>query len=62
MHTLRLEIGLDGVALISFDLPDRPVNVFTPEFVAELSEAVERVLAADEIRGAVLTSVTLIAI
>lgn len=56
MHTLRLEIGLDGVALISFDLPDRPVNVFTPEFVAELSEAVERVLAADEIRGAVLTS------
>src|SRR6202040_1258437 len=56
MNALRLEIGSDGVALITFDLPDHPDNVFTPEFVAELSQAVEHVLSANEIRGAILSS------
>jgi len=56
MNTLKFDIGQDGVALIALDLPDRPVNVFTPELVADLEQAVERVLGEASIKGAVLTS------
>ncbi|MES2258470.1 MAG: 3-hydroxyacyl-CoA dehydrogenase NAD-binding domain-containing protein [Pseudomonadota bacterium] len=56
MTTLKFDIDADGVALISIDLPDRPVNVFTPELTADLAAAVERVLTTPEIKGAVLTS------
>jgi 3-hydroxyacyl-CoA dehydrogenase/enoyl-CoA hydratase/3-hydroxybutyryl-CoA epimerase len=56
MTTLQFDIDADGVALISIDLPDRPVNVFTPELTADLEAAVESVLATPAIKGAVLTS------
>jgi 3-hydroxyacyl-CoA dehydrogenase / enoyl-CoA hydratase / 3-hydroxybutyryl-CoA epimerase len=56
MKTIQFDINADGVALLTIDLPGRSVNVFTPEFVSDLAEAVERVIAAPEIKGAVLTS------
>lgn len=56
MTTLKFDIDADGVALISIDLQDRPVNVFTPELTADLAAAVERVIATPEIKGAVITS------
>ncbi|RJG00825.1 3-hydroxyacyl-CoA dehydrogenase NAD-binding domain-containing protein [Noviherbaspirillum sedimenti] len=56
MRTLSLEIGTDGIALITIDLPDRPFNVFTPEFIEDLAAAVETVIASDAIKGAVITS------
>ncbi|WP_075790827.1 3-hydroxyacyl-CoA dehydrogenase NAD-binding domain-containing protein [Massilia putida] len=56
MTTLHFDIDADGVALIRIDLPDRPVNVFTPALTADLAAAVERVLATPAIKGAVLTS------
>src|SRR6202007_3165756 len=56
MTTLNFDIDADGVALISIDLPGRPVNVFTPELTADLAAAVERVLATPAIKGAVITS------
>ena len=42
---LRLEAGADGLALLTFDLPDRKVNLLTREVLAEL-EAM-----AAELRG-----------
>ncbi|MNF42007.1 Fatty acid oxidation complex subunit alpha [compost metagenome] len=56
MSTLNLSVDSDGVALIVIDLIDRPINVFTPEFVNDLSQAVEQILAREDIKGAVLTS------
>lgn len=44
MSTLNLSVDSDGVALIVIDLIDRPINVFTPEFVNDLSQAVEQIL------------------
>ena len=43
----RFEIDQDGVALATWDMPDRSMNVITPDVMAELSEIVERV-ASDE--------------
>lgn len=55
-HTIRFEVSDDGIALLSIDVPDRPMNVLTPELQAELAELVERVATTDSIRGAILTS------
>ena len=56
MNTLKLEINAQGIAIICIDLPERSVNVFTPEFVDDLSAAVDQVLSDDAIVGAVITS------
>lgn len=54
--TIRFEVSSDGIALLSIDVPDRPMNVLTPELQAELAALVERVAATDTIKGAILTS------
>ncbi|ROM33945.1 3-hydroxyacyl-CoA dehydrogenase [Pseudomonas poae] len=56
LNCLKFDVDHDGVALISLDLPGRPVNVFTPELVDDLESAVERVLTDAAIKGAVITS------
>ncbi|WP_313024396.1 3-hydroxyacyl-CoA dehydrogenase NAD-binding domain-containing protein [Pseudomonas lopnurensis] len=56
MNTLKFDVDQDGIALIALDLPDRAVNVFTPELVADLENAIEQVLEDSAIKGAVLTS------
>jgi 3-hydroxyacyl-CoA dehydrogenase/enoyl-CoA hydratase/3-hydroxybutyryl-CoA epimerase len=56
MNTLKFDVDQDGIALIALDLPDHAVNVFTPELVSDLEEAIEQVLADSAIKGAVLTS------
>ena len=56
MTTIKFETDSQGIAILSIDVPDRPMNVITPEFSAELAAAVERVASDDAIKGAVLTS------
>src|SRR5690606_31135021 len=56
MNTIDMQIDGDGVALLTIDVPDRPMNVMTPAFLADLAAAVERVATDDAIRGAVVTS------
>lgn len=56
MQTLTLTIDNDGVALIVIDLPDRPMNVLTPQMQRELTEAIERLASDPTVRGAVVTS------
>lgn len=56
MKTLQITQRPDGVAVITIDLTDRSVNVFTPELVQDLEQAVEHVLADEQLRGAVITS------
>ncbi len=56
MATLTFEVDADGVALITLDDPARAMNVTSPELVAELMAALDRVAADPAIKGAVLTS------
>jgi 3-hydroxyacyl-CoA dehydrogenase/enoyl-CoA hydratase/3-hydroxybutyryl-CoA epimerase len=56
MTTIEFAVDTDGVALLSIDVKDRSMNVMTPEFLADLSEAVDKLAADDNIKGAVITS------
>src|SRR6202789_2120972 len=52
----RLETDADGIALVSWDMPGRSMNVLTPEVIAEISEIVDHVAKEAAIKGAVFTS------
>jgi len=56
MPTLSLAVDARGVALITIDCPESPVNIYTPDFTREMSAAVEKVLADPDIVGAVIAS------
>jgi 3-hydroxyacyl-CoA dehydrogenase/enoyl-CoA hydratase/3-hydroxybutyryl-CoA epimerase len=56
MNTLELATGKDGIAVITIDLKDRSMNVVSPEFIAELDQAIDQVAGDDDIKGAVITS------
>jgi len=53
---LRFEVDADGVALISLDVADRPMNVITPALLAELREVVTQIVLREDVHGAVITS------
>src|SRR5271169_1631921 len=52
----RLKTDADGIALVSWDMPGRSMNVLTPEVIAEISEIVDHVAKDGAIKGAVFTS------
>ncbi|WPG37042.1 enoyl-CoA hydratase-related protein [Variovorax sp. EBFNA2] len=57
MHSnIRFEVDADGVALLTLDVPGRPMNVFTPGFTADLRAAVAQIVQRADVRGAVITS------
>ncbi len=51
-----LDIDADGIALVTWDMPDRSMNVFTEEAMRELDAIVDKVAGDDAVRGAVITS------
>jgi 3-hydroxyacyl-CoA dehydrogenase / enoyl-CoA hydratase / 3-hydroxybutyryl-CoA epimerase len=55
-QTLTLTVDADGIALITIDVQGRPMNVITPEFAQELTDATQRLATDTAIRGAVITS------
>ena len=52
----RLETDADEIALVSWDMPGRSMNVLTPEVIAEISQIVDHVAKDSAIKGAVFTS------
>lgn len=56
MSTIRFDLGADGVAVLTIDVPGRPMNVLTLEMMADLGRAIERASADDAVKGVVLTS------
>jgi 3-hydroxyacyl-CoA dehydrogenase/enoyl-CoA hydratase/3-hydroxybutyryl-CoA epimerase len=52
----HVEAGEDGIALVTWDMPDRSMNVFTPAVMEELGRIVEAVVADAAIKGAVIVS------
>jgi 3-hydroxyacyl-CoA dehydrogenase / enoyl-CoA hydratase / 3-hydroxybutyryl-CoA epimerase len=56
MKTIDFTVDADGIALLTIDVKERSMNVMTPEFLDDLSEAVDRLAAEEKIKGAVITS------
>ncbi|TPN56488.1 3-hydroxyacyl-CoA dehydrogenase [Mesorhizobium sp. B1-1-9] len=51
-----LDIDADGIALVTWNSPDRSMNVFTEEVMRELNAIVDHVAGDAAIKGAVITS------
>ena len=51
-----LDIDADGIALVTWDMPDRSMNVFTEQVMQELSAIVDKVAGDAAVKGAVVTS------
>ena len=56
LANFRFETDADGVALITWDMPGRSMNVLTPEVIEELNGLIDQVASDAAIKGAVVTS------
>jgi 3-hydroxyacyl-CoA dehydrogenase/enoyl-CoA hydratase/3-hydroxybutyryl-CoA epimerase len=54
--TIQYTVDSDGVALLTFDLPGKSMNVLTPEVMQDLEALVEKAAADAAVKGLVLTS------
>ena len=52
----RFETDADGIAVATWDMPDRSMNVITPEVMADLKAIIDKVVADEAIKGCVITS------
>src|SRR5271156_4683572 len=52
----RLETDADGIALVTWDMPGRSMNVLTPEVFAEIATITDKIANDAAIKGAVFTS------
>jgi len=55
-ETIIYQMGDDGIVTLTVDSADRSMNVLTPEFMADLDAAVDRIAADESARGAIVTS------
>ena len=51
-----VDVDADGIALVTWNMPDRSMNVFTEEVMNELDKIIDQVVADAAIKGAVITS------
>jgi len=56
MKTIDFTIDADGIAVLTVDVKDKPMNVITPEFIQDISKAADKISTDDKIKGAVVTS------
>jgi 3-hydroxyacyl-CoA dehydrogenase/enoyl-CoA hydratase/3-hydroxybutyryl-CoA epimerase len=56
LKNFKFDVDADGIALVTWDMPGRSMNVFTVEVMQELHEIVEKVIADAVVKGAVVTS------
>src|SRR5690606_1224402 len=51
-----VETDSDGIALVTWNMPDKSMNVFTEEVMDELEQIVDQVTANEAVKGVVFTS------
>ena len=56
MKTIDFTIDADGIAVLTVDVKDKPMNVITPEFIQDIAKAADKISTDDKIKGAVVTS------
>jgi 3-hydroxyacyl-CoA dehydrogenase / enoyl-CoA hydratase / 3-hydroxybutyryl-CoA epimerase len=52
----KVETDADGIALVTWDMPDKSMNVFTVEVMDEIEAIIDQVVADSAVKGAVFTS------
>lgn len=50
------EVDADGIATVTWDMPDRSMNVLSESSIGELADIIEKIANEDAIKGAVITS------
>src|SRR5262245_13242627 len=56
LKNFRFETDKDGIALLTWDMPGRSMNVITPEVIDEIDKTVDHVVSEVSIKGCVITS------
>ena len=56
LKNFRFETDADGIALATWDMPGRSMNVITEDVMDELAQIVETVAGDAAIKGCVITS------
>jgi 3-hydroxyacyl-CoA dehydrogenase / enoyl-CoA hydratase / 3-hydroxybutyryl-CoA epimerase len=56
MPNFKLDVDADGIALVTWNMADRSMNVITMDVISELTGIVEKVATDAGIKGAVITS------
>jgi 3-hydroxyacyl-CoA dehydrogenase/enoyl-CoA hydratase/3-hydroxybutyryl-CoA epimerase len=56
MTDFHYDVDADGIATITWDLPNKSMNVLSLEGTAELDALVDKILEDDAVKGAVITS------
>ena len=56
MANFKFDVDADGIALVTWDMADRSMNVITMGVIEELGALVEKVATDEGIKGAVITS------
>ncbi|HVT55744.1 MAG TPA: FAD-dependent oxidoreductase, partial [Xanthobacteraceae bacterium] len=56
MKNFRMDVDTDGIALVTWDMPNKSMNVIDRSVIEELSEIVDKVANDAAIKGAVVTS------
>jgi 3-hydroxyacyl-CoA dehydrogenase/enoyl-CoA hydratase/3-hydroxybutyryl-CoA epimerase len=56
MTTLTLAVDAEGIALITLDVQERPMNVLVPELIDDLRAAIDEIASRPDVRGAIICS------
>jgi 3-hydroxyacyl-CoA dehydrogenase / enoyl-CoA hydratase / 3-hydroxybutyryl-CoA epimerase len=56
MANFKIDVDADGIALVTWDMPDRSMNVIDTGVIDELGALVEKIATDAAIKGAVITS------
>src|SRR5580698_9445537 len=56
LTNFRFETDADGIALVSWDMPGRSMNVINGEIIDELGQIADKIASDPTIKGAVFTS------
>jgi 3-hydroxyacyl-CoA dehydrogenase/enoyl-CoA hydratase/3-hydroxybutyryl-CoA epimerase len=56
LRNFKFEIGPDGVALLTWDMPGRSMNVITLEVMEELEQVIDKVAGDAAIKGCIVAS------
>jgi 3-hydroxyacyl-CoA dehydrogenase/enoyl-CoA hydratase/3-hydroxybutyryl-CoA epimerase len=56
MPNFKLDVDAEGIALVTWDMADRSMNVITMDVIGELGVVVEKVVSDAAIKGAIITS------
>ena len=54
--TIRFSTDADGIAILAIDVPGHSMNVLNQECIEDLDSLVDKIVADDKIKGAIITS------